>query len=273
LVASWIAERRPASSWRRERGGAKVGARRELTCSDQDKELGTVTNQRIPLWVKLAYTGFVGVVVPYYWVSYTPWNFLYFCDIALLATCLGMWLESPLIISMQAVGITLPQMLWVVDYLAELLFGVHVTGVAHYMFDSRIPVFVRGLSSFHGWLPVVLLWLLSRVGYDRRAARAQLAVVVAVLLVSYYLAPAPPIPAAHPSWAVNINYVYGLDDMHAQTTMPALAWLTMLGGIGSAMVVLTHYLFARIYRKPGPVAEGDGPSMMGRRPGGMPATT
>jgi hypothetical protein len=213
-----------------------------------------MANRRIPLWVKLVYTSVVGVVVPYFWVTYTPWNFLYFCDIALLTTCLGMWLESPLLISMQAIGITLPQMLWVVDYLGELLFGVHMTGVAHYMFNATIPVFVRGLSSFHGWLPFVLLWLLTRVGYDRRALRAQLAVVVAVLLVSFYLAPAPPIPAAHPSWAVNINYVYGFDDMHAQTKMAPLTWLTMLGGIAFAMVVLTHYLFAWIYREPRQVA-------------------
>jgi len=204
-----------------------------------------MTERRIPLWVKLVYTGYVGVVVPYYWVTYTPWNFLYFCDIALLTTCPGMWLESPLLISMQAVGIALPQMLWVVDYLGELLFGVHVTGVAHYMFNAEIPVFVRGLSSFHGWLPFVLLWLLTRVGYDRRALRAQLAVVVAVLLVSFYLAPAPPIPAAHPSWAVNINYVHGFDDMHPQTKMAPLAWLTMLGGIAFAMVVLTHLDLSR----------------------------
>ena len=36
-----------------------------------------MAHRRIPLWVKLVYTGFVGVVVPYYWVTYTPWNFLY----------------------------------------------------------------------------------------------------------------------------------------------------------------------------------------------------
>jgi hypothetical protein len=212
-----------------------------------------MTHKRIPLWTKLAYTGFVAVVVPYYWATYTPWNFLYFCDIALLATCVGMWLESPLLISMQAIGIMVPQMLWVVDYLGELLFGVQLTGVAHYMFNAGIPVFVRGLSSFHGWLPFVLVWLLTRVGYDRRALRAQLVVVVVVLLVSFYLAPAPPIPAAHPSWAVNINYAYGFDDMHPQTKMAPLAWLAMLGAMGFAMAALTHYLFARVYRKPTPV--------------------
>ncbi len=39
---------------------------------------------RIPLALKLAYTAFVAVLVPYYWVTYSPWNFLFFCDVALL---------------------------------------------------------------------------------------------------------------------------------------------------------------------------------------------
>jgi hypothetical protein len=207
-----------------------------------------MANRRIPLWVKLVYTGFVSVVAPYYWVTYTPWNFLYFCDIALLTTCVGMWLESPLLIGMQAIGIVLPQMVWVAEFLAELFFGVHLTNVAHYMFDEKIPLFVRGLSSFHGWLPFVLLWLLIRVGYNRRALRAQLVVTVAVLIVSFYLAPAPPPSAAHPTWAVNINYVYGFDDTHRQTMMAPELWVAMLAGIAAAFCVTSHLIFLRLFR-------------------------
>jgi len=33
---------------------------------------------RIPLWVKILYTGFMCVLVPYYWHDYGPTNFLYF---------------------------------------------------------------------------------------------------------------------------------------------------------------------------------------------------
>src|SRR5436190_4854154 len=109
----------------------------------------------IPLWFKLLYTAFVAVVIPYYWVTYTPWNFLYFCDVALLMTLAGVWAESPLLISMPTVGIVLAQMLWVVDFGAHLA-GRQVTGMTNYMFDSNIPLFVRGLSLFHGWLPFVL---------------------------------------------------------------------------------------------------------------------
>jgi hypothetical protein len=44
-----------------------------------------------------------------------PTNFLYFCDIALFLTLAGLWLDSPLLISMCAVGILAPQALWVLD--------------------------------------------------------------------------------------------------------------------------------------------------------------
>ena len=62
----------------------------------------------IPLGLKLAYSAFVAVLVPYYWVTYSPWNFLFFCDLALLMTLAALWLESPLLASIPAVGIVLP---------------------------------------------------------------------------------------------------------------------------------------------------------------------
>jgi hypothetical protein len=101
----------------------------------------------------MAYSAFVAVVVPCYWVTYSPWNFLYFCDIALLVTCVEMWIESPLLVSRQAVAITLPQILWVVDFLCRLIAGVSITGVTSYMLDSSIPLFLRALSLFTAGCP------------------------------------------------------------------------------------------------------------------------
>src|SRR5437588_10712575 len=100
-----------------------------------------MTQRRVPLGVKLAYSAFVVLLVPFYWVTYSPWNFLYFCDLALLITGVAIWIESSVLVSMQAVAITAPQMLWVVDLLCRLVGGVHVTGVTSYMLDSNIPLF------------------------------------------------------------------------------------------------------------------------------------
>ena len=65
----------------------------------------TTDRPRIPLWVKLAYTGFVCVLAPYYLRTYGPTNFLYFCDVALLMALIAVWRESSLWASMPAVGI------------------------------------------------------------------------------------------------------------------------------------------------------------------------
>ena len=47
--------------------------------------------------------------------------------------------------------------------------GYSLTGMTDYMFEVKYPLFTRGLSLFHFWLPLVLLWIVARLGYDRRA--------------------------------------------------------------------------------------------------------
>ena len=49
---------------------------------------------QIPLWIKIAYTLFICVLVPVYWVQYGPGNFLWFSDIALFVTAAALWLET-----------------------------------------------------------------------------------------------------------------------------------------------------------------------------------
>src|SRR6516225_10055611 len=60
--------------------------------------------RRVPLWLKVAYTAFMAVLVPVYLRNYKPSNFLYFCDVALIITLVGIWIESPFLVSMCAVG-------------------------------------------------------------------------------------------------------------------------------------------------------------------------
>ena len=208
---------------------------------------------RIPLPVKIVYTAFVAVLVPYYWATYTPWNFLYFCDVALLLTLVAIWTENALLVSMSSVGILLPQALWVLDFLARAVAGVHITGMTAYMFDPSLPLFVRGLSTFHGWLPFLLVYLLSRVGYDRRAYRAQTVLAVGLLLVCFYLAPKPPPSTRFPSHAVNINYVYGMDDQRPQTLMAPELWMLLMIGVNVvALYVPTHLVLKKLYARAGP---------------------
>src|SRR5436853_6907031 len=96
-------------------------------------ELAASSQNRLPLWFKLAYSAFMAVLVPVYWHYYGPTNFLYFCDMALFLTLIGIWVESPLLISMCAVGILAPQALWVADFALNFV-NVSLTGMTDSMF-------------------------------------------------------------------------------------------------------------------------------------------
>ncbi|KAF0174930.1 MAG: hypothetical protein FD161_3472 [Limisphaerales bacterium] len=194
--------------------------------------------RRLPLAVKLGFTAFMAVLVPVYWTNYGPTNFLYFCDVALFLTLAAVWTESALLASMAAVGIVLPQLVWVLDFAAGLC-GVKLLGMTAYMFDERRSLFLRGLSLFHGWLPFLLLFLVRRLGYDRRAFSAWWALAWMLVLFCYCFMPAPtPDAGAEP---VNINYVHGMSDDAAQTWMPPLAWLaTLMAGLPALLYFPTH---------------------------------
>jgi len=149
------------------------------------------SDARLPLGFKLGYTAFVAVLVPYYWHAYGPTNFLYFCDMALLIALVGIWREDALLVSMPAVGILLPQSCWIIDFLSAAM-GRPLTGLTDYMFDSGLSLFTRGLSFFHFWLPLVLVWLVWRLGYDPRAFRYWTLLAWVLLPVCYFGMPAPP---------------------------------------------------------------------------------
>jgi hypothetical protein len=203
---------------------------------------------QIPFAVKLGFTAFMALLVPVYWSKYGPTNFLYFCDLALFVTLAAVWLENRLLASMAAVGIILPQLvLWCGDFVAHLV-GIKFIGMTDYMFDPSRPLFLRGLSFFHGWLPFLLLFLVARLGYDRRALFAWTGVAWTAMLVSYFFLPAAGSHPANPLAPVNIDYVYGFNDAVAQTWMPGWAWLTFLLIALPALVFFpTHRLLGRFW--------------------------
>ena len=195
---------------------------------------------RIPLVVKLLYTAFVLVLVPYYWKEYGVTNFLYYCDVALFLALVAAWTERPLFASMAAVGITIPQLLWQVDFLGQLL-GVPATGMTNYMFDPGISLFARGLSFFHFWLPLLLLYFVWKLGYDRRAFLNWTVLAWGLMLTCYFLLPAAGAELAFPNQPRNVNYVFGMDDAQPQTWMPSWAWLTLLlVGLPTLIYAPTH---------------------------------
>jgi hypothetical protein len=127
-----------------------------------------------------------------------------------------------------------------------------------YMFDENLSLFARGLSFFHFWLPLVLVWLVWRLGYDRRALVGWTLLAWALQLTSYFAMPAPPPPGHDPNLPVNINYVFGFSDAAPQMWMPAGAFLAlMMIGLPLAVFMPTHRWLLACGKRcaPAPIAE------------------
>src|SRR5262245_27096486 len=109
----------------------------------------------VDVGLRFVFAVLVAVVVPCYLVKYGPANFLWFSDIGLLGICAALWLEQRLLGSMMALAVLLPETLWLVSFVTGAIArGRGVTTLAMYMFDARIPLFLRALSgAFHLALP------------------------------------------------------------------------------------------------------------------------
>jgi hypothetical protein len=149
---------------------------------------------------------------------------------------LALWLESRLLASMALLNTFVADGVgWTLDLLVALVSGRHPFGATAYMFDQRIPIIVRCLALFHVVVPALLVWMVYRLGYDRRALVAQtlLAWTVLLLCVSF----------TDP--ALNINCVFG-PGTQRQTLMPACLYFVILTiYVPLAFYVPIHLLLRR----------------------------
>ncbi len=202
----------------------------------------------LPLWLKLACTTWTIVLVVVYWQVYGPTNFLFFCDVALFFAVAGMWTGNRVLMSAPAVGIVLPQLIWVVDLAFEAS-GHHMLGMTGYMFNPDTPLATRLLSLFHGWLPFVLLYGVYRMGYERRGLWTWTVVAWALILISYmFIPPQPALPGSH--LPVNVNFVYG-PGKQPQTWMNQDLWVATYSLLMLVLIFLpTHWFLCRWSHKP-----------------------
>lgn len=165
-------------------------------------------------------------------------NLLHLCDVAVILSFVGIWFANSMLLSSQAVASLAPGLLWILDVVWRLVSGHFLIGGTDYMWDSQYPLWVRLLSMFHIALPLVLLWTLRRVGYDRRGFGLQTAIAAILLIGSRFLAA-----------DLNMNYafrdpvfhrVWGLAPLHLAVTFIPLVGLIYWP---------THLLLRRLYRQ------------------------
>ncbi|MEZ6089763.1 MAG: hypothetical protein R3C05_17390 [Pirellulaceae bacterium] len=95
-----------------------------------------------------------------------------------------------------------------------------------------------------------MLYLVWRMGYDRRALFGWTVLAWGLMLIAYFALPGPGDPLDFVNQPHNVNYVFGLDDKQAQTWMPPAAWLgCLMVGLPLLVYLPTHLALSAIHRK------------------------
>jgi hypothetical protein len=169
-------------------------------------------------------------------------NLMHICDIGVVLACIGLWLGNSLLISSQALSSLSAGVLWSLDVGWRLVTGHHLVGGTEYMRDPTYPLGVRLQSTFHLALPLVLLWAMHKLGYERRALGLQSAIAGAVLIFSRFL-----------PRALNMNYAYQ-DPLFHRAWGPVPAHLAIiLAAMVGVLYWPTHLLLSWMYPTPGEV--------------------
>ena len=159
----------------------------------------------IPAPIKWLLGVWLALWLPLHLAAYPVSTFLWMCAYGNVVVVLGIIFESRLILSWQAVALLVPQTLYAAEAFARLVTGARGGGTS-YLFDPGLPFDVRALSFFHFLMPVLLVWAIRRVGYDRRALPIQLATALVVSVASLPVGPINvwclPLAREHPLAAV-----------------------------------------------------------------------
>jgi hypothetical protein len=151
-----------------------------------------------PVWLCTLVILWLLVYLPAYAQAYGASHFLQLCNVGLLVTCIALLTRSALLLSMQWLATPIIAVLWLVDVAAFGVLGQPWHGGTMYLWDASIPWLARALSVYHVFVPLLLLQVVRKTGYDRRALVAQLALTLIVMAIS--------VLAATPQ--NNLNYLY-----------------------------------------------------------------
>jgi hypothetical protein len=106
------------------------------------------------------------------------------------------------------------------------------------MFDPTKPRYLRAISLFHVFLPLLLLWMVARLGYHPDALLWQVALAWIVLPLSYFLGD----PKVE-----NLNWVYGWTSRQ-QTRVPPLAYFGLMMIAFPLVIFLpTHLILQMVF--------------------------
>ena len=185
-------------------------------------------------WVALAS---LAVYLPAYTLAYGLANFLFLCNLTAILAAIGIWTCHRLLLSSQAVAILLVATAWTLDVAGRLVLGRHLIGGTEYMWDPQWPLFTRLLSAYHVVLPITLVLVLRRIGYDKRGYWLQCAIALAAVSAGRLFGP-----------QANINYSF-VDPLLKRSWGGPLTHVAVVAGFLVLVAYpLTHLLLQRLCR-------------------------
>jgi hypothetical protein len=184
-------------------------------------------------WIALAW---LAIWIPAYWRAWGWKNFFHLCDIAVILSCVGIIIGSRLLISSQALATIVTGFLWGLDAGWRIFFAHNLIGGTEYLWDATVSLWVRLLSLFHIGLPILLVVVCARIGYDRRALAFQSAITFCVMVVSRWMGAAG-----------NLNYAF-LDPIFHHTLGPwPVHFVIILAGTVLLFYLPAHLILLRKY--------------------------
>ena len=203
-----------------------------LRAADAKKKMGKSSPAyQVVRWVSLFW------LLTWFPINCWVWgwrNMLHFCDIAVVVACLGLWLGNSLLVSGPTLNAIPIGILWTLDVVWRMASGHHLVGGTEYMWDAHYALWIRLLSVFHTAMPFLMLWAISKLGYDRRALSFQ-SWTTAVLLIFSRSLPRE----------LNMNYAFE-DPLFHRAWGPALVHLAVIF-VATILVLYwpTHYLLTQ----------------------------
>ncbi len=178
----------------------------------------TMDNAPIPLAARLGFSAWMLFWVTVILSNQGPQNFFWLCNMAQFIVLYAVWTGHRLLLASQAGVVCLVGLGWTLDFLIALVLGGQSpTGFTAYMFSDELSLLARATSLYHVGLPPFLLWLVWRVGYDRRGPWLQ-SLIGIVGVVGAWLFTEP---------YRNVNWVwepFGVE----QVWMPDALWVLVL---------------------------------------------
>ena len=136
---------------------------------------------------RIGFTLWMVFWIPVVLATQGPQNFWWLCNLAQFILLYSLWTSNRLLVSSQAGTIVVVGAAWTIDLAGALMTGNSPFGITTYMFNKDLSIALRATSTYHMWLPVFVLWLCRKDGYDVRGLWLQCGIGTAAILGSWIL--------------------------------------------------------------------------------------